>query len=223
MKVAAHRSTDQAIHAAVEAELEWTPDVDAVGIGVAVADGVVMLSGEVEFYAQRAAAKRAALRVREVTAVVNDITVHPDSQSSVSEADIGKAVDFALRSAVNVPDTVKAEIEGHDVTLRGQVTWDFQRRAAKRAVEHLRGVASVDNWITLTPRTSSPDTKERIENAILRNAQLDASAIDVVVAGDRVTLSGQVRSWAERRQADLAAWSSPPVSEVYNHIIVGSA
>jgi osmotically-inducible protein OsmY len=223
MKVAAHTSTDRTIHAAVEAELEWTPDVDAAGIGVAVDDGVVTLSGEVEFYAQRAAAKRAALRVRDVTAVVNDISVHPASPSSVSEADIGKAVDFALRSAVNVPDSVKAEIEGHDVTLRGEVSRDFQRRAAKRAVEHLRGVTSVHNWIKLSPRPSAPDTQARIEDAILRNAQLDASAIDVVVAGDRVTLSGQVRSWAERRQADLAAWSSPHVSEVYNHIIVRSA
>jgi osmotically-inducible protein OsmY len=176
-----------------------------------------------DFTGELTAAKRAALRVRDVIAVVNDITVHPDSHSSVSEADIGKAVDFAPVSANNVPDTVKADIESNDVTLRGQVAWDFQRRAAKRAVEHLRGVASVDNWITLMPCTSSPGTKERIENAILRKAQLDASAIDVVVAGDRVTPSGQVRSWAERRQADLAAWSSPHVSEVYNHIIVRSA
>jgi len=222
MKVATHASTDRNIHAAVEAELEWTPEVDAAGIGVAVVDGVVTLSGEVEFYSERAAAKRAALRVRDVTAVVNDITVHLESRSSVSEADVGKAVDYALRSATNVPDTVKAEIEGHDVTLSGEVTWDFQRRAAKRAVVHLRGVASVGNHITLSPRTSAADTQERIENAILRNALLDASAIDVVVAGDKVTLSGQVRSWAERRQADLAAWSSPHVSEVYNHIVVRS-
>lgn len=223
MKVTTHASTDRDIHAAVEAELDWTPDVDAAGIGVAVAEGVVTLTGEVEFYSQRTAAKRAALRVRDVTAVVNDITVRPEPRSSVSEAEIGKAVDYALRSTTNVPESVKAEIEGHAVTLTGQVKWDFQRRAAARAVEHLHGVTSVDNRITLTPRVSAADTKQRIESAILRNAMLDASSIDVVVAGDKVTLSGQVRSWAERRQADLAAWSSPHVSEVYNHILVRSA
>lgn len=223
MKIASHSSTDREIRAAVEAELEWTPEVEAAGIGVAVEDGVVTLSGEVEFYSQRAAAKRAALRVRDVTAVVNDISVHSDEPTSVSEADVAKAVDFALRSAVNVPDTVQAEIEGHDVTLRGEVKWNFQRRAAERAIEHLRGVRSVDNWITLSARTPAPDTRERIEGAILRNAALDPAAIDVVVAGDRVTLSGHVQSWAQRRQADRAAWSSPHVSEVYNHIIVRSA
>lgn len=222
MKVASHTCTDRDIHAAVEAELEWTPDVDAAGIGVAVGDGVVTLSGEVEFYSQRAASKRAALRVRDVTAVVNDITVHPESPGSVSEVDLGKAVDFALRSAANVPHTVKAELEGHHLTLRGQAKWDFQRRAAERAVEHLRGVASVDNRIGLTPRESAAGTQQRIEQAILRNALIDASAVDVVVAGTRVTLSGTVRSWAQRRQADLAAWSSPNVAEVYNHIVVRS-
>jgi hypothetical protein len=126
--------------------------------GAAVADGVVTLSGEVEFYAKRAAAKRAALRVRDVTAVVNDITVHPESPSSVSEHDIAKAVDVALRSAINVPDTGQSRDRG--------------------------------------PRR------------------------DPARPGD---VGLPARSWAERRQADFAAWSSPHVSEVYNHIIVRSA
>lgn len=212
--------TDRQIQAAVEAELEWTPDVDAAGIGVAVDEGVVSLSGEVHDHVERVTANAAALRVRDVTAVVNGLNVHPNSESSISPTDIGKEVDRALRSTVNVPDTIKAEIDGHAVTLTGQVTWDFERRAAKRAVRYLRGVYSVADRITLTPRASSVDTAEHITSAIDRNAQLEAKAIKVVAAGDTVTLSGTVRSWAERRQADLAAWSSPHVSEVYNHIIV---
>jgi osmotically-inducible protein OsmY len=212
--------TDRQIQAAVEAELEWTPDVDAAGIGVAVDEGIVSLSGEVRNHAENVTANAAALRVRDVTAVVNGLNVHPNSESSVSPTDIGKEVNHALRSTINVPDTVKAEIDGHAVTLTGQVTWDFERRAAKRAVRYLRGVYSVTDRITLTPRPSSVDTAERIKSAIGRNAQLDAKAIKIVAAGDTVTLSGTVSSWAERRQADLAAWSSPHVSEVYNHIIV---
>ena len=212
--------TDRQIQAAVEAELEWTPDVDAAGIGVAVDDGVVSLSGEVDTYADRVAAKDATLRVRDVTAVVNGLTVHPNSVFSVSDNDIGKEVEHALRSAGNVPETVKAEINGHAVTLTGQVSWDFQRRAAKRAIRHLRGVRSVNNRISLTPRAPSVDTAVRIRSAILRNAQLNAKSIEVAAAGDTVTLSGTVHSWAERRQADIAAWSSPHVTEVYNHIIV---
>lgn len=220
MSVATPTRTDGDIKAAVEAELEWTPEVEAAGIGVAVDDGVVSLSGEVDNYAERRAAKQAALRVRDVTAVVNELNVHPNSTFTLSENDIGNEVEHALRSATNVPDTVKAEIDGHAVTLTGQVKWDFQRRAAKRVVQYLRGVSSVDNRITLTPRASAVDTADRIRSAIVRNAQLDADAIKVIAAGDTVTLSGTVRSWAERRQADLAAWSSPHVGVVYNQITV---
>lgn len=220
MTAATHAQTDREVKAAVAAELEWTPEVDAVGIGVGVDDGVVVLSGEVQKYSERTAAKRAALRVRGVTAVVNEIRVHPDSRLSVSDSDIAKEVEHALWAAADVPDTVQAEIVGHDVNLIGLAAWDYQRRAAERVVQHLRGVNSVNNAIALTPRVPAPNTEERIKEAIVRNALLDAKSIDVSAVGDRVTLSGTVRSWAQRRQADLAAWSSPHVTEVYNHIIV---
>jgi osmotically-inducible protein OsmY len=184
---------------------------------------VVVLTGEVDKFSERAAAKRAALRVRGVTAVVNEVRVHPSSRYSVSDTDVAKEVEHALRAAGDVPDTVQAEIVGHDVNLTGMAEWDYQRRAAVRVVQHLRGVTSVNNAIALTPRVSASDTGERIKQAIVRNALLDAKAIDVSVAGHRVTLSGTVRSWAERRQADLAAWSSPHVTDVYNHIVVREA
>lgn len=220
MTVTTTPCTDRDVQSAVEAELRWTPEVDSAHIGVAVDDGVVVLSGEVATHAERDSATKAALRVRDVTAVVDDLTVHPNYGLYVSESDIAKEVEHALRSAGNVPDTVKAVIDGHAVTLTGEVHWDFQRRAADRAVQYLRGVYSLDNHIALSPRTPATDTADGIRNAIVRNAQLNADAITVSVADDRVTLSGTVRSWAERRQADLIAWSSPHVGEVYNHIVV---
>jgi osmotically-inducible protein OsmY len=220
MSVATPARSDRDIRTAVEDELEWTPDVDAVSIGVAVDDGVVVLSGEVDTFAECVAATRAALRVRGVSAVVDNVSVHPNSKFSVSPSDIGKEVEHALRASSNVPDAVKAEIDGHAVILTGEVDWDFQRRAAKRAVQHLRGVYSVHNRITLTPRASGVDTEERIKKAIIRNAELDAKTIHVGVAGDKVILSGMVRSFAEKRQAEHAAWSSPHVNEVDNRIVV---
>ena len=212
--------SDQNIQTAVQEELEWTPDVDAAGIGVAVEAGTVSLSGEVDSHAELVAAKRAALRVRGVTTVVNDLTVHPKSSWSVTETDIAKEVEHALTWSSNVPDTVKAEIKDHSVTLTGEVDWDFQRQAAKRAVQYLRGVYTVESRITLAARPSSADAEERIKNALTRNAQLDANTIDAKVSGNKVTLTGVVRSWAEKQQADLAAWASPHVTEVENHIIV---
>lgn len=212
--------TDYDVQTAVQDELDWTPDVDAAGIGVAVEAGTVSLSGEVDNYAELLAAKRAALRVRGVNAVVDNLTVHPNSSWPVTETDIAKEVSRALKWSSNVPDTVKAEIDQSAVTLTGAVDWEYQRQAARRAVQYLRGVQSVDNQITLTPRVSAFDAEARIKNALTRNAQIDAKTISVAVSGNKVTLSGTVRSYAEKKQAGLAAWSSPHVTEVNNQITV---
>lgn len=218
MTIATDKDLD--VRARVSEELEWTPDVDAAGIGVAVEDGAVTLSGEVDDYAERLAAKRAALRVRGVRAVVDNLTVHPRAPWPVTETDIAKEVERALRAASNVPDTVKAEIDGHNVTLIGEVDWHFQRHAALRAVQYLRGVFTVNNMIALKPRPSAADTEQRIRSALTRNAQLDADTIHVSALGGKVTLTGTVKSWAERTQAGNAAWASPHVTDVDNRIIV---
>lgn len=220
MNIATPVRKDLDIQTAVQDELEWTPDVDSAGIGVAVEAGTVTLSGEVDNYAERIAATHAALRVRGVNAVVDDLTVHPRSGWTVTETDIAKEVHRALKWAIDVPDTVKATINDHLVTLTGEVDWDFERRAAKRAVQYLRGVYSVNNMITLAARPSAADTAERIKNAITRNAQLDAATIDATVSGDTVILTGTVRSWAEKQQAGRAAWASPHVRAVDNRIVV---
>lgn len=212
--------SDVDVQVLVEDEIAWSPDVDAAHIGVSVSDGTVRLSGEVETYPERLAAKRAARRVKGVRAIVDDLTVHPRSPSPVTETDIAKEVDRALSAASNVPDTVQAEINGHDVTLIGEVDWDFQRTAAKRAVQYLRGVYSVNSMITVKARPSAADTEERIRNALVRSAQLDGRDIHARVDGDTVILTGTVKSWAERRQAANTAWSSPHVSDVDNRIHV---
>lgn len=212
--------SDLDVQTVVRDELDWSPDVDPARIGVAVEDGCVTLSGEVDSYAERLAAKRAALRVRGVRALIDDITVHPKSAWPVTETDIAKEIDRALRSTSNVPESVKAEIIKHNVTLTGEVDWEFQRTAAKRAVQYLRGVCTVNNLITLRPRPSAADAEERIRAALTRNAELDAKTIDVAVSGNKVTLTGTVKSWAEKHQAGMAAWSSPHVVDVENLIVV---
>jgi osmotically-inducible protein OsmY len=212
--------SDLDVQSLVYDELEWTPEVDAAGIGVAVDGGAVTLSGEVESYAERLAANRAAFRVRGVRAVVDNITVHPKGGWPVTETDVAKNVEHALEAASNVPDSVHAQVREHVVTLTGEVEWDYQRRAARRAVQFLDGVYTVRDDINLSSRPTAADTQDRIARALVRNAQLDAHAITVAVEGGKVTLIGTVRSAAERVQAEQAAWASPHVTEIDNRIAV---
>ena len=212
--------TDHEVREAVEQELDWTPDVEALGIGVSVHSGAVTLSGEVKNHAERIAALHAALRVRGVTTVLDDITVHAASGWPVTETDIAKEVQRALRAATNVPESVKAEIDGHTVTLTGEVGWNFERLAAQKAVEYLRGVHFVDNRVSLTARPAARDVELRIKQAITRNALLDADTIHVTADGERVRLTGTVHSWAEKQQAGAIAWASPFASHVDNDILI---
>jgi len=65
--------TDMVLKGEVLDELEWEPSINATRIGVAVKDGVVTLSGEVESYHEKVEAERATLRVEGVRGVASEI------------------------------------------------------------------------------------------------------------------------------------------------------
>ncbi|SFN55111.1 BON domain-containing protein [Mycetocola miduiensis] len=210
---------DKTIQRAVEEELDWTPDVNATHIGVSVDGGRVTLSGAVDSIAERTAATKAAYRVDGVTGVEDDIAVRRDPASN-ADIDIQHSVDRILEWTSGVPSTVTAKVHDRKVVLTGQADWNYQRVAAAKAAGRVLGVVSVDNQVTLQRRPSAGDTAERIKNAFVWNATLDANTITVTVSGNTVTLTGSVHSWAEKKQAVLTAWSSPNVAEVIDDIIV---
>ena len=88
---------DTELRGRVIAELDWEPSIDAAGIGVAVRDGVVTLSGSVASYPQRKSAECAVKRVRGVKAVAEDLEVRLPGSAARSDADIAHSVLTALR------------------------------------------------------------------------------------------------------------------------------
>ena len=203
-------------------ELDWDKRVSAREIVVSVKDGIVTLGGMVDSYNQRLAAQEATLNVLGVKAVVNEVEIHPPSTAEDTDAELARIVLSALAWDAEIPSQTLDIVVSHGwVSLEGTVEVPFQRQEAERLVHHLPGVRGVINRITVRVLTPTPrDVGERIERALLRNAETDAERIRVQVSGDKVLLQGTVRSHAERRAAEGAALTAPGIAIVENHLVV---
>jgi len=213
---------DEQLRRDVLAELEYDPSIDARKIGVAVEDGIVTLTGEVSTFAEKWNAERAVERVEGVRGIVNKIEVK--IVGDYTDTDIAREAADALRWNLMVPPgKVIPKVENGYITLTGEMNYDFQRRAAEKAVRYIPGVKGVINLVTIKPKVEPKAIKEKIEDALKRMATVDAENVQVEVQGSEIVLRGTVRSWAERHEAEKAAWSAPGVTSVKNYITVRAA
>ncbi len=203
-------------------ELRWTPTVDDKDISVKVTDGVVTLSGYVRSLEEAANAVRAVKRVAGVRALADELIVNIPTGIRLPDPDIARNAAAALeRELPHAAQSIRVIVHNGQVTLEGEVEWQYQRTRAAECVRKLAGVWVLSNEIILKGKPVESDIKERIAAALKRSAQIDAEGINVVVDGSQVTLTGRVRSWSEHEEAADTAWSAPGVLEVRNHLCVG--
>ncbi|WP_019936499.1 BON domain-containing protein [Bordetella sp. FB-8] len=214
---------DQELRQFVIDELEFEPSVDASRIGVAVGDGIVTLSGHVSTYDQKCTAERAALRVKGIRGIAQEIHVTYPGLPQTDDDQIAKrALDIIAWNVAIPQETIQVKVQEGWVTLTGSVPWQFQRDAATSSVRRLSGVLGVNNLITIAPHVHASDVKATIQAALHRNADVDAAAIRVDVDGsNKITLTGKVKSWAERTAAERAAWSIAGVDSVEDRLSIG--
>ena len=221
MAVATETRTDAQIQADILSELEWDARVLPNEIGVVVKDGVVTLTGWVDSYTKKWAAEEAAHRVRGVKAVANDIEVRLSTAEERNDADIAAAAVRALEwDALISVDRLDVTVSKGWITLKGEVEWQYQRQDAERVIRRLSGVKGVSNLLVVKPRVAPADLKQKIEQALIRSAEVDAKRITVEVQGSKIILKGTVRSWTEKEEAERQAWLAPGVSSVENRIVI---
>jgi osmotically-inducible protein OsmY len=213
--------TDFDIQRAVQDELHWNPRVNAGGIGVAVNDSIVTLTGYVPQLAERKAAVRSAQRVAGVTGVVDHLEVRLTGTGERTDADIAHAALNVLAWHSFVPaEAISVTVHNGWITLAGEVEWQYQRVAAEDAVHALWGVRGVTNTVRLRSRIEADIVKDTVDAAVQRRARLHGKKINVEVHGQKVTLSGHVDTLDEWEEADAIAWETPGVFAVDNQIVV---
>ncbi|WP_367253280.1 BON domain-containing protein [Pseudomonas sp. stari2] len=202
-------------------ELDFQPDIDAAHIGVSVDNGVVTLSGFVKTYVQKVNAERAVKAVRGVRGVAEEIEVRPDKDAGTADDTIAKRALSIIAWRSDTPEgDIKVVVQKGWVTLEGQVDWQYQREVAESAVRKLSGVVGINNHLLLRTKVKVVDIQQSIEDALKRNAEIDAKGIHIKVEGGVVKLEGKVHFWHERQIAERAAWSVPGVSKVDDQLLI---
>lgn len=206
----------------VQDAIKWEPLLHAAEIGVTAKDGIVTLTGIVDSYSKKIEAEDAAKNVAGVKAVVEKIEVKfSNLYNKKDDNEIALEILNAFKWKWNVPnDKVKIKVENGWVTLEGELTWNYQKEAARETVNDLMGVIGVTNDIKIKSESHDAIEKQDIESALARNWAINDSNVHVHVAGKTVTLSGTVISLYQKKEAGRIAWNTPGIWDVINNLEV---
>ena len=205
--------------AAVEAELKFDPRVDDTDVHVANISGDVALNGTVPSYPQYLEAAAATQRVSGVKNVYNHLQVVLPDADFRDDATLTTAANNALAQNVTVPHGVEATAEDGNLTLTGTVGYGVERTAAEQAVAGLTGVRNIRDEIEISYDVDPVDVDLHVQEALDRSALVpDGSDVTATTKDGIITLTGHVRTWAERDAVLGAALMARGVIDVSDNL-----
>ena len=210
---------DQALQTSVKEALRVNPRVDGDEIAVECFDGGhVLLRGRAESPVKSTLAVRTAYKVRGVRTVDDQLAPRRSGASHRVDARTEAAVLNAFIADHALPaETMHVHVSDGTVTLSGQVDFPYQRQEAEQVAMAVPGVSEIRNQMSVWIRVSVHEVTERVTKAI---GEVGADQLTVSTHDNVVTLSGTVRSTADRDAAVAAAATATAVVGVEDEIRV---
>lgn len=212
---------NSALQTDVRNATQLEPFLNALEIGCTAKDEVVSSTSTPNSHAKKMEAENATKKIIGVKALVENIEVGFPSLRSKTNIEIAKEVLTASNSNWSVrKDRGTLKVEDGWVILEGELPWNYQREAAKNAVDYIACVKSVSNNIKI--KSASPDVIDQKDDeyADARNWCVDDFDIDVKISGTTVTLSGTVPTWYQKEEAQRIGWNTRGIWHVQNELAV---
>lgn len=214
--------TDNQIKQDILDELVFQPNIDEIQLGVMVDERVVTLTGIVDSYPKKYAAREAVQKVKGVRAIAEDLVVKHGEEFKKTDQGIAKVVANFLEwnSAVS-ESKLTIEVRNGYVYLTGEAKWSNKNRTYKeKVIRNIIGVKGVINDLVIQSILEPIEIKERITKAFKYLGNHDAENIIIEVDGHNVKLCGKVHSLAEKLEAGRAAYNTVGVCGIKNDIRV---
>jgi len=137
-----YKKTDKEIAKAVVNALSWNASVPDETVKIEVRDGWVYLSGELQWFYQKEAARKATENLLGVKKVVNNITL----KQAIEPSEIKKKISKAFERLADLDaQNIKVEVDGHKVKLKGKVHSYAEKEEARKTAYFAPGVYDVEN------------------------------------------------------------------------------
>lgn len=217
--------TDAAITSAVKTKLLGDPDVKGLNIDVDTSNGVVTLTGVVHTAAERTEALRLTRETSGVKNVKNNLKLEPTraGADTTTTATTGRtAKDDKLKVEIK-DDTKESAAKVKDASKKAV---DETKKGAKKTADAVKDT-KVEVKDDTTPKlqkagdaTADASITAAVKTKLLADTKVGGLKIDVDTKDNVVTLSGTVKSAAERDEAVRLAKTTTGVKSVVSKLIV---